>query len=73
MARTTTTSRLHASCEAFNSLCEKCVDERKGLEGIFVMQPIKRSWTYDRPELKHRPTRLIRLVVASAGLVVCTK
>ena len=52
MARTTTTSRLHASCEAFNSLCEKCGDERKGLEGIFVVQPIKRSWTYDGPELK---------------------
>ena len=39
-------------CEAFNSLCEKCGDKRKDLEGIFAVQPISRSWTYDGPELK---------------------
>ena len=47
-------------CEAFNSLCEKCGDKRKDLEGIFAVQPIPRSWTYDGPELKGQYVNVAR-------------
>ena len=47
-------------CEAFNSLCEKCGDKRKDLEGIFAVQPISRSWTYDGPELKGQYVNVAR-------------
>ena len=47
-------------CKAFNSLCGKCKDKRKDLEGIFAVQPISRSWTYDGPELKGQYVNVAR-------------
>ena len=40
------------NCSVLNETCSACMAKRRDLEGVFAVQPLARTWTYDGPELQ---------------------
>ena len=39
-------------CANFNPLCSACADKREELKGVFIVEAITRTWSYDGPEIQ---------------------
>ena len=41
-----------ADCPTHTAPCPACKEKAKALEGVFAVEPLPRTWTYDGPELQ---------------------